>query len=216
MRYLMSLLGLVLLTAVAFAQQDTSQTTVIQDFKNGLQLNGSTTITGGAGAQDSAVNLPANSIGGAELSGIGLRVIYCGQADENGTIYLAPALAPLGGDTTASYAISSVACDALDNATEATADAPLLASTALKARGMYCKTSGTLGAGETLVFTLRSAAADTTPVLSCALAAGDTECRTLAGTTTNIAGGATTAVKAVQVSNNTDDDVWCMVDYMMQ
>jgi hypothetical protein len=200
----------------AWAQGVHHPMTTVYDFLNGFQLNGGTVITGTSGAQDSAVVLPANSVGGAELSGIGLRTIYCGQADENGTIFLAPALSVLGGDASADTSIGSTACDALDSADEATADGALLANVALKARGVYCKTDGTLGAGESIVFTLRSAVADTTPVLSCTLSAAQTDCRSLVGTTTNIAAGGTTAIKAVMSSNNADDNLWCLVDYMMQ
>lgn len=157
-----------------------------------------------------------NSVGPADVAGLYERLIFCGQADENGTIYLGPATAPFGGDGSASYAISSAGCDALDNATEGTADAPISAL-ATKIHGMRCATAGTLGGGETLAFTLRTATGDAATTdgaattITCSLAAGETECRTNAGTTTNIAAGATLAVKAVQVSNNADDDLWCSV-----
>ena len=163
------------------------------------------------GTGDAEVSVSENSIGPDEVAVMHDWVIACGQADENGTIYYGPATAVFGGDGSTSYAISSVACDALDNATEATADAPIFTNVAFKITGLYCKQSGTLGAGEAVTFTVRSAAADTTPVISCTVSEGETDCRSLTGSTTDIAAGATLAVKAVQVSDNTDDDHWCKV-----
>jgi len=163
------------------------------------------------GTADADFVVPENSIGPDEVAVMSDWVIFCGQAAENDTIYYGPATAVFGGDGSASYAISSAACDALDNATEATADAPIFTNVAFKITGLYCKQSGTLGAGESATFTVRSATADTTPAISCVISAGETDCRSLTGSTTDITAGATVAVKAVQVSNNTDDDHWCKV-----
>jgi hypothetical protein len=205
-----------LLAAGAFAQQDLSETTIIHDYKNGIKLNGSTTITGTAGAQDSAVVLPANSVGGGEVSGVQFNVILCGQAAENGEIFLGPATAVLGGNASVDTSIGSAACDALDDATEATADAPLFANVPFKIMGLYCRTDGTLGAGETVVFKTRSAAADTTPSIACTITAGQTDCRSLTGSTTNVAAGATVAISATQTSNNADDNLKCNMQIALQ
>lgn len=163
------------------------------------------------GTGDGEVTLPEGSIGVDEISAPMDSVIFCGQADENGTIYLGPVTTIFGGDGSTSYAIGSAGCDALDNATEATVDAPILTNTAFKVMGGYCKTDGTLGAAETLTFTMRSAAADTTPAQSCALAAGESDCSITTASTTDVAAGATVAIKAVQVSNNADDNLWCRI-----
>lgn len=197
----------VLLGSAVFLWAQGSQTPVsnVYDFLSGFRLNGGTVITGGPGAQDSAVVLPANSVGGAEVSGMYMQAVFCGEAAENGTVFLGPALTSLGGagdDTT----IGGTVCDTLESGTEATADGPLFAQVPYKIMGLYCRIDGTLAGTETVVFTMRSAAADTTPVLTCTVAAGQTDCRTLTGTTTNIAAGATVAVQMTQTSNNADGE----------
>jgi len=167
-------------------------------------------LTDGTG--DAELAVPENSIGPDELAVMVDQVIFCGQADEAGTIYYGPATEIfLGVTNDVTYTLSGVSCDALDNATEATVDAPLFTNVAFKVLGMYCKQSGTLGAGEAVTFTMRSAAADTTPVISCIISVGETDCRSLTGSTTDIAAGATVAVKAVQSGDNADDDHWCKV-----
>lgn len=216
-RVLLGLLVLLLAGAgVLVAQGVHHSTTDTYDFLNGFQLNGGTRITGTTGSQNSAVVLPDNSVGGGEMSGVVFNVIFCGELAENGTTYLGPALAPLTGDATASYAIGSAGCDALDNTTEGTADAPLFALAAFKIMGMWCQTDGTLGAGETLVYTMRTAEADTVPAITCTISAGQQECRTLTGTTTDIAANATVAMKAVETSNNADDNGSCKVSIALK
>jgi hypothetical protein len=210
-------IGVLGLAVIVVAQGAHNLRTDIFDFANGFMLNGGTVITGTTGAQDSAVNLPKNSVGGGEVSGLFMNAIFCGQeaaGGAGGTVYLGPALSAFAGapdDTT----IGGTVCDALESADEATADGPLFANVALKATSMYCRGDGTLGAGETVTFTLRSAAADTTPVISCAITAGQTDCRSLTGTTSNVAAGGTMAVKAVSVGNNTDN-YRCVVGVALQ
>lgn len=142
-------------------------------------------------------------------------VQFCGQNDENGTIYLGPNTVAFGGDGS-DGSLASTACDALDSATEATADAPILANTAFQVKGFWCKTAATLGTGESITFTLRSAAANTVPALSCTISESQTTCATASGTTTAIAAGATVAIKAVEVGDNADDDSWCRVAIVLQ
>jgi hypothetical protein len=216
-RVLFGLLVCVLAGAgVLVAQGVHHSTTDVFDFVNGFQLNGGTIITGTTGAQNSAVVLPANSIGGTELSGITMNAVFCGEANENGTVYLGPDLAGFGGDGGDST-IGGTVCDALENATEATADGPLFANVAYKVAGMYCRIDGTLAGTETAVFTMRSAEAGTTPALTCTVAAAQTDCRTLTGTTTNIAAGATVAVQMTQTSNNGDgENGRCVVTIALQ
>lgn len=162
------------------------------------------------------VLMPMNSIGfGREIVGVMSRVIFCGELAENSTTFLGPSTGSMGGNG-ADLSIGSSACDALDNATEATADAPI-STLVTKVIGFRCVTDGTLGASETLTFTLRTAAADVVTTdgaqttLTCALAAGETECRAIAGSTTNIAASATLAMQATEASNNADDNAWCEV-----
>lgn len=202
------------------AQSTIRRNTVIEDYIYGLRLNGSATITGTSGAQDSAMVLPANSVGGGEVSGMRFDLVFCGQADENGTIYLSPTAGVNGVDfgDGVDYSISSAACDALDGATEATQDLIVFPESAFKAMGMYCQQAGAevLGAGETMVFTLRAGAADTVPAITCTINAGERGCRSLVGTTTNVVANAAVAMKLVQTSNNTDQDAWCQVSIMLQ
>jgi hypothetical protein len=190
--------------------------TDLWDFLNGIQLGGGTVITGTTGAQDSAVVLPTNSVGGTEQSGIRMIAPFCGDGpNQTGTTYLGPALAAFTGDGS-DASNGSAACQALDSADEPTADGPLFANVAFKANAMYCLTGQALGAAETNTFTLRSAAANTTPVISCTISTGQTDCRSLTGTTTNIAAGAPAAIKADHVGDNNGDDFKCYVDISLQ
>ncbi len=166
------------------------------------------------GTGDAEVALPENSIGPDELAVITMTVDLCGQNDENSTVYFGPHLTDNwleGENDVTDGSIGGTICDALDSGTEATADAPLTGVLAYKVLGMYCFTDGTLGASETLVFTARSAEADLTPSVTCSLAEGNTSCVSVTGSTTDIADGATIAVKTVQSSNNSDDNSWCRV-----
>ncbi len=168
-------------------------------------------LTDGTG--DAELAVPENSIGPDEVAVMHDRVIFCGEADENGTIYYGPAVTEFGGGTSAiTYTIAAAGCDALDNATEGTADAPIMTNVAFKVTGLFCKQDGTLASGEAITFTVRSATADLTPTVTCVVGEGETDCRSLTGSTTDVAAGATVAVKAVQTSNNGDgDNHWCKV-----
>jgi hypothetical protein len=109
----------------------------------GVQVGGtdvSVTIAASS-AQDSALTVPANSIGGAEVSGMRLDLLYCGQADENGTIYLSPTAGVNGVDLGdgVDYSISGTACDGLDGATETTQDLIVFPDVAFKVMGFYCR-----------------------------------------------------------------------------
>ena len=175
------------------------------------------TITTDSTADGSDLVLPENAVSGNEAMIPSDSFIACGEHDENGTIYFGPATAMFLGDNSTSYAIGTAACDALDNATEGTADAPLTDYGAFKVVGMWCRTDATLGAGETIVFTARSAAADLTPTVTCTIGEAATYCRSVAASTTDVAVGATVAVKAVETSNNGDgDESWCRVYIQMQ
>lgn len=217
------ILGLILLVMVALAcapeqpversyscavytEQGCAKLVVASGGEVEVQSGGTLDIQSG-----STLDIAENAIEPDDVAVMHDTVILCGQADENGTIYYGPATAVFGGDGSASYAMSSTGCDALDNATEGTADAPIMTNVAFKVTSLYCKQSGTLGSGEAVTFTVRSAAADTTPVISCVIGEGETDCRSLTASTTDIAAGATIAIKAVQASDNSDDDHWCKV-----
>ncbi len=151
-----------------------------------------------------------NDPGNAPVSSLEAHVILCGQADENGTIFLGPATAAFGGDGS-DASIGSTACDALDSATEATADAPILTDVAFGVVGGRCHTDGTLGAGETVAFTMRSATADTSPEQTCTISEAESVCTLTTPTDTDVAAGATVAMEAAQSSDNSDDNLWCEV-----
>ena len=168
-----------------------------------------TVTTDGTG--DAEVVLPENSVGPDEVAVAVDHVQLCGQQDENGTVFFGPNTAAFGGDGS-DGSLGSAACDALDNAVEATADAPIFTNVAFKVLGFWCKQNGTLGAAETVVYTLRTAAGATVPSLTCTISEAEAECRTLTGSTTDIAAGATITMQATETSDNADvDDGWCRV-----
>jgi hypothetical protein len=209
-------IGILGIAVVVVGQATHNARSEVFDFLNGIQLNGGTVITCTTGAQNSAVVLPANSVGGAEQSGVRMIAPFCGDGpNTTGTTYLGPALAAFSGDGS-DASNGSAACQGFDSADEATADGPLFANVAFKANGMYCLTGQALGAAETNTFTLRSAVADTTPVISCTISTGQTDCRSLTGTTTSIAAGATVSIKADHVGDNNADDFKCYVDISLQ
>jgi hypothetical protein len=157
-----------------------------------------------------------NSVGPADVVGFYKELIFCGQNAENGTIYDGPLTATFYGDG-ADATLGVAACDALDNATEGDADTSI-STLATKIHGMWCRSNATLGGGETIDVTLRTAEGDAVTTdgaastITCQMAAGVTECRVNTGTTTNIGANATLAIKVVEVSNNADvDEIWCSV-----
>ncbi len=167
------------------------------------------------GVGDSEVVLPENSIGPDEIAGLlTMNVELCGELDENSTTYMGPHITDHWlevNDSITDGSIGGTLCDGLESGTEGTADAPLPGLLGYKVLGLFCKIDGTLASSETVVFTVRSAAADLTPSVTCSLAEAETSCVGVTGSTTDIASGATIAVKAVMVSNNSDDNAWCRV-----
>lgn len=214
-----AVLTMLLVSGVLWSQSTTKRETVVVNFQNGLRVGGDTAtrITGSTTAGNAALVLPTNSVAlGTEVSGFAEPVTFCGQLPNATTGYLGPGLLGLDGTPT-DYIMGGTACDGLDSGTEATADAPL-STLALKVVGMRCKQSAASGASETTAYTLRSAAADVVTTdggattLTCNIdGASATECRVLAGTTTNIAAGATMAVKVVASANLSAQDARCQV-----
>jgi hypothetical protein len=148
--------------------------------------------------------------GAAVPMGFTQNLVICGDdAGTTTTNYLGPSLPSWKGDGT-DYSLASTACSALDSTTEATADL-VVSSLAMRAFGMRCISDATQAAGESLVMTLRSAAADTVPVLSCTIGEAATECRQSLASSAPIAAGATLAVKVVPAGNNSAAHVWCSV-----
>jgi hypothetical protein len=129
---------------------------------------------------------------------------------------LGPAAAEYLGNGT-EFEIGGTACNAYDDGTEATADAPIVADfPAFKVTGMFCRSSS--DAAQDQVLTLRSAAADVTPSVTCTIAGTGTatSCSTVTSTTTDIAAGATIAVKSVNGEDLSTQDVWCEVYFVIK
>lgn len=133
-----------------------------------------------------------------------LPVVYCGANSENGTVYVLPTLgsgAPKMGDPV---------CD------EATAFDPHGAavsfSVGMRAPYMQCRTTAELGAGETITYTLMAGDKEING-MSCTTSAGQKGCDTEADGYYIIPGGQETSVRIAQVSDNTDDDSYCVVTY---
>jgi len=183
-----------------------------------------TIVTDGTG--DGEVMLPADSIGASEVAenavkgdafgAMSDKIVLCGQDANSGTIYGGPAVAEYLGNGT-EFAIGGTACNAYDSATEATADAPILAGfPSFKVTGMFCETSS--DAANDQVFTLRSAASGLTPAVTCTVlgAGAATSCATVTSTTTDIAAGATIAVRSVNTEDLSAQDFWCEVYFSIK
>ena len=203
--------GIVSLTA---ADDDaTAALTVLPGGAAALTLGGASmtamTVTSD-GTGNAEVVLPNAAIGSAELGGVGLRVNYCGQNDENNVIYHGPQAI-----TEIEVALASATCDGFDNATEGTADVVLSAGLAMTPKYMRCTTAATLAAGESIIAQLRDDTADVTGV-TCTIGEAATECEVLVPTASAMAAGSATAMKVTQSSNNADDDLKCIVLFQVQ
>ena len=187
-----------------------------------------------AGTGNDALVLPTNSVSGGEISNAGVtanelangsvtyakmggvlssKIVLCGQDANSGTIYGGPAAAVYLGSG-AEHAIGGATCNALDSATEATADAPIAADyPALSILGMFCRTS--TDATNDQVFTLRSAEANLSPSITCTVAGTgtDTSCTAIRSGTSppTVAAGATIAVQSVNTEDLSLQDFWCEV-----
>lgn len=134
-------------------------------------------------------------------------LILCGQQANTGTIYMGPALGVLDGTGTDS-SIGGAACDALDNATEATADAPIgFADNAFKVYGMLCEVSSAGSNGVTI--SARSGAAALSTALSCTIPTGSTSCAAILDGAVTIAADATVAIQVVNTEDLSAQDAWC-------
>lgn len=211
------MLLLVLSVGYLSAQSTIKRLTEIYDFRSGLRLNQSTTITGTSGTGTGTVVLPANSVGlGAEVSGYATTVRFCGDLVNTATTYLGPGIAALNGTPT-DYVIAGTACSALDSATEATADTAL-STLPVKVMGMKCKQSTAPGASQSVTYTFRNNAANAVTTdgglttIACAISgASATECTAPVGSTTNIAAGNPVAVQAVSTYDASTHDAACDV-----
>lgn len=146
--------------------------------------------------------------------------IFCGQADESGTIYLGKE----GGDDVllnagtagTDLSIAGGACDVLDHATDASINAPFFTDVAVKSLGGVCTTNGTIGAEDTLAFTIQADDADTSPAQTCTVGTAEKSCSITAISTTDIVANGKVSVEAVMTGNNADDDLWCLLTFAAQ
>ncbi len=189
-----------------------------------------------AGGGDAALVLPLLSVGSGEmvngsiifgkmaensiradaLAAMADKIIICGDSPNSGTGYLGPLVAEYLGNGT-EFAIAGTACTAADSGTEGTADAPITADfPAFKVTGMFCRT--TTDATNDQVFTLRSAEADVNPSVTCTVAGtgSATSCSAIVATTTDIATGATIAVKEFNSEDLSGADAWCEVYFAVK
>lgn len=167
-----------------------------------------TVTTDGTGDAEAA--LPENSIGPDEGAFMTDLIYFCGQQVVTGTVYLGPVTAFLTGDFTAAYVMGDAQCNALEDSTEATADAPIgYANTTFKVLGMMCEVSSSGSNGITA--TMRSAEADLTPTMTCTIATGETSCTSVTSSTTDIAADATLAIKIENTEDLSAQDAWCKV-----
>lgn len=122
------------------------------------------------------------------------RISICGDATtvNNNTVYYGPSqVVAAGGLMTCNIAQAG-------STTEATADAPAWDAKAFQVLSMDCHVTDP---GATVSFTLRSAAAATTPSLTCSIADNFNDCFVSTGTTTAIASGATLAIAAASAAD---------------
>lgn len=146
----------------------------------GITLNsGSALISGGVTVNQAPLQAQARG-----------TITICGDATtvNNNTVYYGPSQV-----LTSSATIGAVVCDttAAGNVTEATADAPALPATAFYPLGMICWQPDS---GNTITYTLRSAAAAITPAISVSIADNILAGSAAATATTAVASGATLAV----------------------
>ena len=143
-------------------------------------------------------------------------VILCGQQANNGTIYMSPVTGFPEGNvyvTGGTYGIGGAGCDGEDNATEGTADEVLYANNAAKVLGRACKVSSSGANG--VVLNLRSATASLTPDVTITIATGNTTGAATTTSTTDIAAGATFALRVINTEDLSLQDAWCIAKILV-
>lgn len=142
------------------------------------------------------------------------RLRFCGNGSNGATAwYDGPVLES---DGATDFSLGSAGCDGNDSGTEATADRPMDAYSAIKVVGMACVTQAG-GAADTNTFQLRTATADVAG-MTCAVTndgAAAKQCSVILAAPVAIVVNATLAVKNTQ--SGTDDmsakDMGCTVYY---
>ncbi len=162
---------------------------------SGLTLNtGSVLVVEGATVNKQQLALPGRA-----------TIYICGDGTtiNNNTVYYGPSMVPVAG--------AGRVCDItqVGNVTEATADEKAFDATAFQVLSMDCLTADPGAAG--VSFTLRSAAAATTPSVTCTTANTKLGCTANVQTTTAIASGATIAIAAASTGNQGATPFSCAV-----
>lgn len=212
MKRLLSLIVLALLIGLPAAAQDVRVEGNIgateRDVYDSAGVKSAVKLgTAGATVTGTLTLTNAQLVTGSFDAVLNAELILCGQQADNGTIYMGPGLGELDGTQTV-LTIGGTACNALDNATEATADAPIgFANNAFKVYGMLCEVSSSGSNGVTI--TGRSAAADLSPSMSCTVATTETSCVDVLATPATVAAGATIAIKVVNTEDLSAQDAWC-------
>lgn len=173
-------------------------------------LSATAGITGGQIATGTLTN---SNVGALAMD----QIILCGDSFNNTTGYIGPAAAAYLSGGAVDLTMGGTACNAIpESTTETTADEPIATYfPAFKVHGLFCAISSDPTAD--VVVALRSAAAATTPAVTCTIAGTGTaqSCRALTATTTNIAAGATIAVQVVTTENLSAQDVWCKLYFTL-
>jgi hypothetical protein len=156
--------------------------------------------------------LATGAVGNADVGAVLMdKIIFCGNSFSSTTGYIGPAATAYLSGGSVDLIMGGTACDAIpESTTETTADEPIAANfPAFKVHGLYCRVSSDPTAD--VVVAMRSAAAATTPAITCTIAGSGsaTHCRALTSSTTDIAAGATVAVAVTTGENLSAQDVWC-------
>ena len=175
----------------------------------------------GAGSKKTDGDLPPSSVNQDEIGPFFMHtILLCGQLADSGTLYVTPATGFGAGNghnygaANDDFKIGGAGCDAMDNATEATADAVMYANTAFKVVGLFCQVSSSGSNGVTL--NLRSATANLTPDITLTIPTAETTAAVSKATSVDIAAGATFALKTVTTENLSAQDAWCLANIVLQ
>lgn len=185
--------GLGILTGNLFVGNGTPGETINGEdlYVEGISEFDGTANFDGAVDFDGTITVGTTAINTATLTAMARTDIYiCGDATtvNNNTVYYGPSEVVVSSAT-----VGQLTCDttAAGNVTEATADAPAFPATAFYPLGMACYQPDS---GNTITYTLRSAAAGLTPAISVSIADNVLSGTASATATTAVASGATLAV----------------------
>lgn len=145
-------------------------------------------------------------------------VLLCGEQANDGTIYMSPVTGYASGQfyvdaATLLYNQGGTGCNAQEDATEGNADEVMFATNAFKVLSLFCSVSSSGSNG--VVLNLRSETANLTPDLTITIATGDTTGVTSTDSTTDVAAGATFALRVINTENLSAQDAWCIAKILV-